>query len=278
METSGDFCCFGNTENKKVRINQLSKYVFTFNNYSESDLETLLDVFKNICTKYVFQKEVGESGTPHLQGAIWLKKAMRFTEFKLSDKIHWEKMNNEKASMAYCQKSDTATGDVYVWGMKLLRPLKIIKESELYSWQSELYSKVKNVIPNDRTIMWIWEEMGNVGKSAFCKFLVKTEGALFIDEGKKSDLVNLVFNADMDQCDIIVLDIPRANGNSCSYKTLEAFKNGMVCNTKYETGVKLFNPPHIIVFSNYYPEVEELSLDRWEIFKIKDLQLERMIT
>lgn len=68
--------------------------------------------------------------------------------------------------------------------------------------------------------------------------------------------------------EIIILDVPRANGNNISYKSLEEIKNGIICNTKYETGSKLINPPHIVVFSNSEPDIDQFSNDRWEIFQI----------
>ena len=70
----------------------------------------------------------------------------------------------------------------------------------------------------------------------------------------------------MEKAKCIFWDLPRSTRGSISYSTLESVKNGLVCNTKYETGVKAFNPPHIIVFANFPPEkVEELSADRWKI-------------
>ena len=67
---------------------------------------------------------------------------------------------------------------------------------------------------------------------------------------------------------VIVIDVPRDNGNTVSYKAIEQIKNGMICNTKYETGMKLFNSPHIIIFANMPPEEHKLSADRWKIFEI----------
>jgi hypothetical protein len=34
--------------------------------------------------------------------------------------------------------------------------------------------------------------------------------------------------------------------------------------------MKLFNSPHLIVFSNFYPEKDKLSDDRWKIGEIID--------
>jgi hypothetical protein len=58
------------------------------------------------------------------------------------------------------------------------------------------------------------------------------------------------------------------NQNKVSYSSIECIKNGMITNTKYETGFKVFNPPHVVVFSNFPPDEEKLSADRWNIKEI----------
>lgn len=96
-----------------------------------------------------------------------------------------------------------------------------------------------------------------------------TKNCVFIDEGKKGDLMNCIFNQDMDKDNtIVVFDIPRDNGNNVSYKSIESIKNGMIFNSKYETGYKLFNPPHLIVFANSPPDKSRLSSDRWKITQL----------
>jgi hypothetical protein len=81
--------------------------------------------------------------------------------------------------------------------------------------------------------------------------------------------MNLVFNQDMDACRGVFFDIPRSNRGNISYASLECIKNGMVCNTKYETGVKVFNSPHIFIFANFEPEEpDKLSADRWIITEL----------
>ena len=266
LETLG-----GNTISPKVkniRENQLKKWVFTLNNYTESDIVEILETLEsNICEKYGFQTEVGENGTPHLQGAIWLKKAMRWSEFKWKSKPHFEKMKDDKGSNDYVQKADTFAGRRWNKGLTpLKKPLKVI--TELRPWQKKVEDLVKTE-PDDRAVYWFWESTGNVGKSALVKYLVSKYGCLFCNGGKGSDLINLIFNQDMDSTTCVIWDLPRENKGFISSSTVEAVKNGMVCNTKYETGVKLFNAPHVIIFSNYPPEnIEELSKDRWIIEEI----------
>lgn len=255
--------------NTNPRVSQLVKWFFTFNNYIENDIGELERVFQRICIKYVFQEETGEEEkTPHLQGSIWLKKAMRWSEFKLPKCIHWEKLRNEEASIEYCQKEKTRTGRIFKWGWP--KPIKVIEE--LYDWQKE----AKEILltsceeTTNRNVYWWWESTGNKGKSAFCKYMAVKHKTTVIQGGKLADIMNIIFNTDMDKCNSIIIDIPRCNKNNVSYAAIECILNGMITNTKYETGVKIFNPPQLLIFANFEPEfgIYNLSSDRWNIREI----------
>lgn len=258
----------GNTnsfaKSKPKQVIQLKNWFFTWNNYPDSAIETLVTVFQNICLKYIFQQEKGDNGTPHLQGTIFLKKKMRWSEFHLPKEIHWEKTRNAEASSLYCQKANTRDGKTYSFGYPT--PIKTIEN--LYPWQKYIEDIILSE-PDDRKINWFWESKGNIGKSSFVKYCVIKHKVLFCDGGKKSDIINLVFNNNMDECRCVMWDIPRSSQGHISYSALESIKNGLVCNTKYETGTKVFNSPHIIVFANFPPEEpERLSQDRWNIIEL----------
>lgn len=85
--------------------------MFTLNNFSGPDLTLLKEKLIDLCTYAIIGKEVGESGTPHLQGGFTLKMAKRMTWLKtnLSGKAHWEPMYGTEAdTQKYCSKD----GDV----------------------------------------------------------------------------------------------------------------------------------------------------------------------
>lgn len=66
-------------------------WVFTINNYVDNDIEKLETMFDHDHFSYiVFGKEVGEQGTPHLQGYVQLKKKMRLNQVKklISSRAH----------------------------------------------------------------------------------------------------------------------------------------------------------------------------------------------
>lgn len=250
----------------KSQTTQLTSWFFTYNNYSPTDIETIETILKPLCKWFCFQEEKGESGTPHLQGCLVLKKKMRFSEFKLPKQIHWEKTRNLASAKEYCQKLDSRNGRVITFGLP--KPIKII--DSLYPFQQKILD-IFLQDPDDRIVNWFWEDTGNIGKSSFVKYMVVKHGCQFCDGGKKADLVNLVFNTDMDNCKAIIWDIPRSAQGHISYSTLESIKNGLICNTKYETGVKAFNSPHIFVFANFPPDdTTQLSADRWNIKEIID--------
>lgn len=263
----------GNTKpDSSKKPKEVKKYCFTYNNYTVENIDKLTNTL-NALGNWVFGYEVGEKGTPHLQGYLNLKgkKSLSSLINIIGIKeIHFEAVKgSEKQNIEYCTKEAN-----YVSNFVPPPPEPLELVTVFDPWMLELIDIVK-MKACKRSVYWIHEPIGGVGKSSFAKYLCATYGAMYIDEGKKSDLVNLVFNMkEINSKTVLIIDIPRDNGNKTSYKALEQFKNGMICNTKFETGMRLFNSPHIIVFSNFYPEVEKLSLDRWKIGEIINKSIE----
>jgi len=249
----------GNSNSSRPKqISPSKKWCFTLNNYTEDDISSIKSIVPK-CNVIIVGKEVGEQGTPHLQGYIEFIFKIRPLSLKLNKGIHWEKTKGTKEqNIEYCSKD----GDVII-SKGLPKPIKII--TDLYDWQKKIVELYHTEI-DDRKIFWFYDEKGNIGKSAFIKYMIVKHKVLFCSGGKYSDIMNLIFNNDMDICDCIMFDIPRANEGHISYASLESIKNGMICNTKYETGTKVFNSPHLFVFSNFPPDdLNMLSEDRWVI-------------
>lgn len=257
----------GNTKSKSAKkVNPALKWIFTWNNYHALATRDCEILFQDKCKKYIFQKEVGANGTPHLQGAVWLKNKARGCEIGLPKAVHWEVMRDEEASIAYCQKKETSIGEVYKWGFP--KELKIIQE--LRPWQLAI-EKIAMQEPDGRSVYWFWENTGGFGKSSFCKYMYVKHNAIVIQGGKHSDIMNIIFNIDMNDVNTLIIDVPRCNRNAISYSSVECILNGMITNTKYETGRKVFNPPNVIVFSNYEPDLynDNFSANRWQIHNLE---------
>ncbi len=96
-------------------------WCFTLNNYKENDIGTLTQPNEKI-TKYLFQEEISKTGTPHLQGCMYLKNPVGLMTMKqIHGRAHWEVSRNWNASLNYCGKEDTRNGEIY---MKNVRPPK----------------------------------------------------------------------------------------------------------------------------------------------------------
>ena len=89
-------------------------WCFTLNNYSSEDESWAYSLSWE--SKYiVVGKEVGDSGTPHLQGFIYFDNKKSLMQMKdLHSSAHWERMRGTPSQAAeYCQKD----GDYFQWGI-----------------------------------------------------------------------------------------------------------------------------------------------------------------
>ncbi len=244
-------------------VNALYKYDFVINNYTESEIISLKLSLAKLAKKAILGFEVGESGTPHIQGYLSLHRKLRITSLTKwagLERTSMRAVRNDLATQAYCRK------DGKYWEHGYPKPIWII--NELKPWQTDVLDLYLSPV-NHRKIYWFWEPVGGIGKSAFIKFMIVKHSILFCSGGKHTDIMNLVFNQDMDSSRGVFFDIPRAHEGKISYSSLECIKNGMVCNTKYETGVKIFNSPHVFIFANFPPDdPEKMSSDRWVITEL----------
>jgi len=258
----------GNTiSSSKARIAPSIRWIMVLNNWTNEELTSIGSIMNKNCKFAILGSEVGELGTPHLQGYFEFKNKARPSAVFNIKRIHFEKAKGTREdNMVYCSKEQKI-----VFSIGVPKPLKLI--TNLYDWQENIIAIMKQE-PDDRKIYWFWEEPGHFGKSQFIKYCIFWHKVLLCNGGKHSDIMNLVFNCNMDETNCVMFDIPRANEGNVSYSALECIKNGMVCNTKYETGVKIFNSPHIFCFANFPPEnMQKLSADRWIITNLRGTEL-----
>lgn len=257
---------------KKKQQIQYYKWFFTFNNYEESDVVHMRIKCGQLCKKYVFQEEKGEEeGTMHLQGSIVLKTKARITELKKWDeRIHWEATKNAKAADKYCCKEETRAGRIFTHEKKKAFIRTWSKFDEL-----EPRKEIMDIIteePDKRTINWIWSEKGGIGKTSTCAYIEHNYENVCIVNGKGTDIKNQVITHLQrgDDLDILIINVPRCNENHVSYAAMEEIKDGLIYSGKYEGGFANVEHPHVIVISNFHPELEKLSEDRWNIIELKE--------
>lgn len=138
-----------------------------------------------------------------------------------------------------------------------------------YAWQTEVIQYLAQA-PDDRTVAWLFDEVGGNGKSALTNWLVSNANAFCVDGGKQADIAFAYDNQP-----IVIFDLSRDTEDYCPYRVMESFKNGRIFSSKYQSSFKSFTPPHVIVFANYMPDEKKLSADRWDIVSLDSKQLSR---
>lgn len=254
----------GNTRQPR---HSASKYwCFTYNNYEAGTIIELVEKFKVFDLLYIFGEEVGESGTPHLQGYIEGKEEFRPMEtLKLSKKIHWEKRKGSKAqNIKYCSKE----GNFHTNFPNVRKPPKV---PNIYGWQLDGLAHIISE-PDDRSVLWFWSEYGGIGKSSLVKYLAMKHDAI-ICSGKASDMKYMVvkyIEKHGHGPGIIIFDVPRSSHQYISYTGIEELKNGCFFSSKYECEQVIIDYPQVVVFSNFPPDMnnEDLSVDRLKVWNV----------
>ncbi len=136
-------------------------------------------------------------------------------------------------------------------------------KAALKEWQKEVLHKLLD--QTDRQVLWVWESIGNVGKTFLGQWLEAIKGAYVCQLGKKADLA-YAYNYER----IVVFDLTRSDKEFINYSTIESFKNGRIFSSKYESKMKKFNPCKVVIFSNFEPDYEKLSRDRYDVYRINE--------
>lgn len=89
-------------------------WTFTLNNYTDEDVARLSLPLPGTVAYLIFGKEVGESGTPHLQGYVSFKNRVRMQHvLAFTGQAHLEIARFPQRAIEYCKKE----GDFYEFGV-----------------------------------------------------------------------------------------------------------------------------------------------------------------
>lgn len=249
----------GNTKKPQARHRG---YLFTWNNPDyDTDFSNFLDI--SGAKIWIYQLERGENDTEHYQGVVYYENARSFDSMKkLNREIHWEGVKDLRKAIKYCCKEDTRVSGPWSKGIKIPKSLNII---EPRGWQKELVEELKQEA-DDRTIIWYYDKNGGQGKTVLSKYLVVKMNAIVVS-GKASDIKYAVGKT-LDsgkEMEIVIFLFPRSVEEYVSYDAIESVKDGIFFNGKYESGMHVFPSPHVVCFANFKPDLEKLSIDRWDV-------------
>lgn len=89
------------------RPQQFKNWVFTLNNYSEEEYVSIQENLRSCAVYFIIGKEVGDQGTPHLQGYFSLKKRSRVTQCQdsVSHRAYYQSARGTgRDNRNYCSK------------------------------------------------------------------------------------------------------------------------------------------------------------------------------
>lgn len=252
---------------KKAKVTQCApakKWTFTWNNYTEEEFLDIKKTWTKQCDYIIIGKEVGEQGTPHLQGYLELISKKRPMGTFGTTRVHWEKAKgNRMQNKAYCSKD----GNFHEFDRQADEP--IIWPEKWRDWQQALIEKLAEK-PDDRTILWYFDPKGGAGKTTICKYICREMGGIILS-GKIDNIKNGIVqykDSNKKLPKIILINYTRSEEGFMSYAGLETVKDMCFYSGKYEGGMIVGNCPHVICFANFYPDKDKLTGDRWVVIEM----------
>lgn len=256
--------------NSKVKqINPAKRWCWVLNNWDDTDVSAISASLLTLCQCALFGAEVGDSGTPHLQGYCEFLIKCRPISHGLTERISWHKCKgNRESNIRYCSKENNV-----LFSMGLPKPLKLLAESHMYEYQRYMCQWALQE-PDDRKILWIYGGK-NIGKTQALKVLCNPEGiykASILPTSKKHAL------AQVQRCDICETFVFNLTADESQYQTnslfsiIESLKDG-IFSTAFGTdnnSMCVRNSSNIIVVANKPPDGSKTEIDRerfeiWEV-------------
>lgn len=142
-----------------------------------------------------------------------------------------------------------------------VRPPPACPDINLRFWQRQLLSVLSGPAHARRVYVFV-DLLGGRGKSTFARFIAsKFAGVQVMAPARFIDMAYEL----QETTKILILDCPRSRESNIRWDFLEAVKDGRVFSTKYEPITKYLDGCHVIVFTNFQPDQDQLSADRWDI-------------
>lgn len=249
----------------------------------------LSEVCERLFDKWIYQlensrsSEVHERDNFHYQGFGHLKQRRRPSSIKqlaisLNGLLNGIEMSAAstpgiEALKSYVLKAESRVRGPYHDGSTYIGEDLIVK---LYPWQEQIKSRIEGK-PDTREIDVLVDEQGNIGKSAFCKYMCWHLKTPILGWGKTGDLLHLV--SKLPNRSAYIFDLSRTKpqdwGRDDICAAMEGIKNGLFVNTKYECQQVIMKTPHIWIFTNHVPNISAMSRDRWRFWGVHQNRLKR---
>jgi len=270
-----------------------SVWIFSITWFNSVDSQPIAHkAFERLGKKFVYQWERGSTtNREHCQGYLNTRKryfpgakgeckplAKQLSALGMKGVTVKVASNDGKESLKlYAMKDDTR-----IAGPWADRPIYLGKDLACmklpFQWQKDM-KEIMESEPDDRTVYWVDDGPGGVGKSKLCKYMRMKGKCKRIPLGNATQLKTNAVAAGAQRC--YVVDLPRTIGStekmSDLISAIEEIKNGWVVSAMHgKEHELLMEPPHVIVFSNMPPPFALMSADRWKVYKV-DLMFKTLV-
>lgn len=242
--------------NTKTRISPSKKWCFTLNNPLDEEVWYVCAQIKQYCKIGFYSEEVGESGTPHLQGYIEFKTRRRPIAI-FGNRFHWEKAKGTlEDNIEYCHK-DTPLS----FRHGIPDEAHTITKVNMYPWQLGVLENLTERPQSDRECDWYYGEY-KIGKTAMIRYLIKHEGGIIL-EGSRRHVLSVV--GQHQEAKLFVFNLrPGHESDKELFETIETLKDGVFMSNFGTKGTYpvLMNSPTIIVMANHTPDFYYTGIDK----------------
>lgn len=125
-------------------VQQAKNWCFTLNNWTQTEYESI-HAANEIYEYLIIGKEIGENGTPHLQGHVVYKRklSLRAVKAHLGNRVHAEVSRSPSDSIEYCRKE----GNYIEYGTQ---PIGRGRRNDLQSVYNDIKNGVSMAIIQER--------------------------------------------------------------------------------------------------------------------------------
>lgn len=134
------------------------------------------------------------------------------------------------------------------------KELEDFKDIRLYDYQENWRQHLEN--QTNRTITWVWDNIGEIGKSTFANRLEyeNPQNVFVFENGKNKDIAYSYKGQRY-----VILDLKRSLESHVNYNIIESFKDGRMFCPKWKSRLKRFKWAKLIIFANFPPDRSTLS-------------------
>lgn len=162
------------------------------------------------------------------------------------------------------------TGAVAAWNLK---PEELDEEKgEPREWQMHILDWCAEMV--NRKILWVYDPVGNCGKSWFTNYVLRNFGDKYHcvkglgNQRDNSSFLDGLKNSGWGG-DSFIIDLPKGACFKDIYTPIEDIKDGMFTTTKWMGKTRVMKKCHVVVMSNWLPNINKVSLDRWAIVRLE---------